>query len=291
MKKLHIVLACSLLAACCQKNLQALGLGKGKPTEATKKTVDPAKENKNAKKNNAQIETENDIANREKLAKNSAIESGQRVAEVVNEEAIKKKADATSQAAQDVFFKNKSQGKAASNMAKGVAKNVAVKDLTTNVINDIRDSENLPKEKLNEIKAEAIKKSKSWSETWNESSFKQWIDTIVESVTQFVNKMSKPFTSSSGFTFSEDGATIGQPNLAQQSPKDKETQQPINLSEQSSPINSATSDLYRNMEKTADVAATSDQLASDSKAYADTAAKTKTDLATKNTWSYVLFGK
>lgn len=284
MKKLHIVLACSLLAACCQKNLQALGLGKGKPTEATKKTVDPAKENKNAKKNNAQIETENDIANREKLAKNSAIESGQRVAEVVNEEAIKKQADAISKQAQNVFRRRNQEAQNASNMPEGTAKESAIKETTRNSINDALEGKNLPEKKFNEIETEAIKKSKSWSETWNESSFKQWIDTIVESVTQFVNKMSKPFTSSSGFTFSEDGATIGQPNLAQQSAKGKETQQPINLSEQSSPINSATSDLYRNIEKTADVAATSDQLASDSKAYADTAAKTKTDLAAKNTW-------
>lgn len=72
MKKLHIVLACSLLAVGSQNNLQAWGFEKGKSVEAPERTVDPAKEKTNEIDTAAKKRSEQDRIEQQKAEQKSA---------------------------------------------------------------------------------------------------------------------------------------------------------------------------------------------------------------------------
>lgn len=207
MKKLQIFMLCSVLAVGFADSLQAswfAGKPKETPREAPKSDVKPTE---------APISSR-DAAMRKTSAKDAAIKSGQRVADVVPADALTTQSNELAEQSKSIFGKRSIDGQNAASKPQGIARNTAVENTSNAVVKDAINATGQPvsAEAERVITAEAVKSAKTWSDTWNESSFKQWIDSIVESVNRYISKFSGKAPTSTGINLGDGSTSDSQQN-------------------------------------------------------------------------------
>ncbi|AXK61086.1 hypothetical protein [Candidatus Chromulinivorax destructor] len=234
MKKLHIVLACSLLAVGCQKNLQAWGFGEGEAAKATKKTVDPAKENKKTENDNAQRKAEQDrIAKQNKAAENRMNDQAKNVkssADNLSADSLKKSSKKNSSPTSSSWNLSSWFTSAERPEAKVTAEKLQAdaestsreidpekKAAQTESIVDTaaQDIEQALGTKTTEAdKAQFTKTAESWLKNWSLESFTNWISSCYDWVFSRSSSVEPVATQSGSFNLADardSNSSIAQP--------------------------------------------------------------------------------
>lgn len=231
MKKLHIALACSLLAVGCQKNLHAFW--RSEPVEAPERKVDPAKENINEKDTAAQKKAEQDrIAKQKKEAQNYIDNQAKNVkssadnlsADSLKKSSTKNNSPTSSSWKLSSWFTSaeRPEAKVTAEKLQADAESTsreidpAKKAAQTESIIDTaaQDIEQALGTKTTEAdKAQFTKTAESWLKNWSLESFTNWISSCYDWVFSRSSSVKPVATQSGSFNLAD--ANANNPSVAQ----------------------------------------------------------------------------